>query len=46
MPRWLKATLLAVGVLTVASFIAQPAVTGRGAPAPARRPGGRRRTTA
>ena len=26
MPRWLKATLLAVGVLTVASFIAQPAV--------------------
>jgi LysM repeat protein len=27
MPRWLKATLLAVGVLTVAAFIAQPAVT-------------------
>ena len=27
MPRWLKATLLAVGALTVASFIAQPAVT-------------------
>jgi LysM repeat protein len=27
MPRWLKAALLAVGVLTVASFIAQPAVT-------------------
>jgi LysM repeat protein len=26
MPPWLKATLLAVGVLTVASFIAQPAV--------------------
>ena len=26
MPRWLKVTLLAVGVLTVASFIAQPAV--------------------
>jgi LysM domain len=26
MPSWLKATLLAVGVLTVASFIAQPAV--------------------
>jgi hypothetical protein len=27
MPRWLKATLLAVAALTVASFIAQPAVT-------------------
>ena len=27
MPRWLKATLLAVGVLTVAAFITQPAVT-------------------
>ena len=27
MPGWLKATLLAVGVLTVASFVAQPAVT-------------------
>jgi LysM repeat protein len=27
MPRWLKATLLAVGVLTVVSFIAQSAVT-------------------
>ena len=27
MPRWLKATLLAVGVLTVISFLAQPAVT-------------------
>ena len=26
MPQWLKATLLAVGALTVASFIAQPAV--------------------
>jgi LysM repeat protein len=26
MPRWLKITLLAVGVLTVVSFIAQPAV--------------------
>ena len=26
MPRWLKATLLAVGALTVVSFIAQPAV--------------------
>jgi LysM repeat protein len=26
MPRWLKATLLAVAALTVASFIAQPAV--------------------
>jgi LysM repeat protein len=27
MPHWLKATLLAVGVLTVISFLAQPAVT-------------------
>ena len=26
MPRWLKATLLAVGALAVASFLAQPAV--------------------
>ena len=26
MPRWLKATLLAVAALTVASFVAQPAV--------------------
>ena len=26
MPRWLKVTLLAVGVLTVAAFIAQPAI--------------------
>jgi LysM repeat protein len=26
MPRWLKATLLAVGALTAASFLAQPAV--------------------
>ena len=26
MPRWLKATLLAVGLLTVTSFLAQPAV--------------------
>jgi LysM repeat protein len=26
MPRWLKVTLLAVGVLTVLSFVAQPAV--------------------
>ncbi len=27
MPRWLKATLLAVGALAVASFLVQPAVT-------------------
>jgi len=27
MPRWLKVTLLTVAVLTVASFVAQPAVT-------------------
>ena len=42
MPRWLKATLLAVGVLAVASFIAQPAV----AAARRRRRAGRTRAAA
>ncbi len=42
MPRWLKATLLAVGVLAVASFIAQPAV----AAARRRRRAGRARAAA